>query len=151
MLGRLVDQLQPIHSSIDGESTMYVKHLKEIHPDLTKVDASYPFGNLLRHLQQTDVSILNLETAITTECSSYPKTFNFRMHPQNVEILKRAGISYVSLANNHILDYGGNGLLETMDCLTRSNIAFAGTVFIIYAYQELGRQRSMQSLQNTSI
>lgn len=126
MLGRLVDQLQPVHLSIDDESAKYVKYLKESNPVLSRVDETYSFGDLLSEFQNSDVNILNLETAITTESVRFPKAFNYRMHPQNIDILKTANISYVSLANNHILDYGKKGMLDTMYYLSKSDIAYAG-------------------------
>jgi poly-gamma-glutamate synthesis protein (capsule biosynthesis protein) len=132
MLGRMVDQLQEVHlSSADGDITSkYLKHLKEQHPELSSVDQHYPLGNLLSELQNSDVNVVNLETAITTQSNPVRKTFNFRMHPQNAEILKIANISYVSLANNHILDFGKNGLIDTMHHLAKSDIAFAGILII---------------------
>ena len=128
MLGRMFDQLQNVHlSGSDGKFTdKYIMHLKENYPNLSNVDHQYPLGNLLNVLQASDMNVVNLETAITTESNPFPKTFNFRMHPYNVEILKIANISYVSLANNHILDYGKKGLLDTMHHLAKSDIAFAG-------------------------
>lgn len=128
MLGRLVDQIQTVHlRNLDGESSSkYLENLKERHPELSIVDQNYPFGNLLSEFQSSDMNILNLETAVTTESLPYPKTFNYRMHPRNISILKTANISYVSLANNHILDFGKNGCLDTIQYLTKSDIAFAG-------------------------
>lgn len=54
------------------------------------------------------------------------KVFNYRMHPDNIEILKAANIAYVSLANNHTLDFGEKGLMETMRTLDNVGITYAG-------------------------
>jgi len=48
------------------------------------------------------------------------------MHPKNVDILKAARIDACSLANNHVLDWGYEGLEETLSTLHRSNIAVVG-------------------------
>jgi poly-gamma-glutamate synthesis protein (capsule biosynthesis protein) len=42
-----------------------------------------------------------------------PKAFNFKLHPGHAGVLTQLGLSYVSLANNHVLDYEQAGLLET--------------------------------------
>jgi poly-gamma-glutamate capsule biosynthesis protein CapA/YwtB (metallophosphatase superfamily) len=129
MLGRLVDLLQPAHVAPDTEEeALYVKRLRDIYPDLKRVDSSYPFGNLLPIFQnESDVNIINLETAITTHATKWPhKAFNYRMHPMNVTILQNAKIDYCSLANNHILDYGVTGLWDTMRSLARAGISYAG-------------------------
>lgn len=135
MLGRLVDLLQPAHVIPDNEEeALYVKHLKDIFPDLKRVDSAYPFGNLLSIFQnESDVNIINLETAITTHPTKWPhKAFNYRMHPVNVAILQNARIDYCSLANNHVLDYGIQGLWDTMRSLARAGISYAGILSHIY-------------------
>jgi poly-gamma-glutamate capsule biosynthesis protein CapA/YwtB (metallophosphatase superfamily) len=48
------------------------------------------------------------------------------MHPANLSALKAAGIQYVSLANNHTLDFGVDGLVETVETLSSNDIRFAG-------------------------
>ncbi len=48
------------------------------------------------------------------------------MHPANAQVLSAAGIDAVSLANNHTLDWGLPGLIETLDVLERQGIAAAG-------------------------
>ena len=141
MLGRLVDQVQEIHLTVDDESRAYVKYLKEKYPTLSNADKNYPFGDLLSEFQSSDVNVLNLETAITTESRRFPKmkAFNYRMHPQNIDILTNAQISYVSLANNHILDYGVKGLLDTINHLSKSNIAFAGIYYNFWINKRCGK------------
>ncbi|MGD8973867.1 MAG: CapA family protein, partial [Desulfobacterales bacterium] len=54
------------------------------------------------------------------------KGINYRMHPENVWILKAAKIDVCSLANNHVLDWGYSGLRETLDSLTEANIKIVG-------------------------
>jgi poly-gamma-glutamate capsule biosynthesis protein CapA/YwtB (metallophosphatase superfamily) len=128
MLGRLVDLIMPIHNlPISEEEGSYLLLLKQHHPVLNSVDEMYPFGDVLHILkEETDLSIINLETSITQTHKKLPKTFNYRMHPYNVRILKEAKIDYCSLANNHILDFGILGLVETMATLQSQRITFAG-------------------------
>lgn len=58
--------------------------------------------------------------------TSFFKAFNYRMHPDNLQILKEANIDYVSLANNHTLDFSEKGMVDTMQQLDRFGIKWAG-------------------------
>jgi poly-gamma-glutamate capsule biosynthesis protein CapA/YwtB (metallophosphatase superfamily) len=71
--------------------------------------------------------IANLETAITSAQTPWPeKGIHYRMHPQNIGCLTSAKISACALANNHLLDWGYDGLSETLKTLDAAGIAHAG-------------------------
>src|SRR5256886_6268713 len=70
---------------------------------------------------------MNLETAITSAETHCPgKAIHYRMHPQNIDCLSAARISGCALANNHVLDWGYEGLSETLQTLDSAGIAHAG-------------------------
>jgi poly-gamma-glutamate synthesis protein (capsule biosynthesis protein) len=74
-----------------------------------------------------DLRIANLETAITSAEAPWPeKGIHYRTHPQNVGCLAAARISGCALANNHVLDWGYDGLSETLKTLDSANVAHAG-------------------------
>ncbi len=79
---------------------------------------------------KADYRILNLEAPLTRdiEGNKILKTGpSLRMHPDNaLSFLKQLKVDSVTLSNNHILDYGNTGLLDTLDNLTKSNIIFVG-------------------------
>src|SRR5437867_2799772 len=54
------------------------------------------------------------------------KGINYRMHPRNIACLSAARISACALANNHVLDWGYDGLVETVRILDAAYIAHAG-------------------------
>jgi poly-gamma-glutamate capsule biosynthesis protein CapA/YwtB (metallophosphatase superfamily) len=88
-----------------------------------------PWGEVLPLLEAADLRIVNLECAITDHRRRWertPKVFHFRADPAAVEVLRAARIDAVSLANNHTLDYGERGLLDTLECLERAGIRYAG-------------------------
>lgn len=87
-----------------------------------------------------DVRIINLETSITRSEGYLPKGINYRMNPHNVGCLLTAGIDCCVLANNHVLDWGLAGLLETLATLERHHIRIAG------AGRDLQAARSPASL-----
>jgi poly-gamma-glutamate synthesis protein (capsule biosynthesis protein) len=76
--------------------------------------------------RRPDARVINLETSVTTSEDALPKGINYRMHPANVPILTAARIDCCVLANNHVLDWGEAGLLETLETLAAAAIPTAG-------------------------
>lgn len=73
-----------------------------------------------------DVSMVNLEVPVTTQGSKQVKPFTFRMKPKFLEVIPAAGIDVVNLANNHIFDFGKQGLFDTVDHLDSAKIERVG-------------------------
>ena len=111
MLGRLVDQVLPHPTQDEDECGHLGEHFRdnlfyEALPTETAL-LRRPWGDTLDLFRSADCSIINLETAITAHNLKWPnKMFNYRMSGKNIQCLKEANITYTSLANNHILDYG---------------------------------------------
>lgn len=93
---------------------------------ITREGYSYVWGNILPTLRTTDLNIVNLETALTKGVRKVFKTFNFKASPDKIKSLKEAKITVVNLANNHILDFAEEGLIETIETLNSATIKFAG-------------------------
>jgi poly-gamma-glutamate capsule biosynthesis protein CapA/YwtB (metallophosphatase superfamily) len=77
-------------------------------------DPSSAVGPFASVLQGADLAIGNLETAIAVGGTRAGKQFAFRAPPSAVDALRAAGFDAVSMANNHGLDYGTDGLAETL-------------------------------------
>jgi poly-gamma-glutamate capsule biosynthesis protein CapA/YwtB (metallophosphatase superfamily) len=73
-----------------------------------------------------DLFVVNLECCISERGAPVPKVFNFRAPPIAVETLLHLGVDCVTLANNHALDFGIEGLLDTFEYLRQAGIAWAG-------------------------
>ena len=88
----------------------------------------YVWGNLLPFLFDADLTLVNLECAIAEGGTPFRprRVFYFRASPRTAEALFVAGIDYVSLANNHAMDYEAPALLETLRLLDKLGIAHAG-------------------------
>jgi poly-gamma-glutamate capsule biosynthesis protein CapA/YwtB (metallophosphatase superfamily) len=86
----------------------------------------YIWGNMLPLLKQNDLNIINLEAALTHSMHMVPKVFNFKADPHKVKSLVGASIHIANLANNHILDYSVEGLLETLTTLDQAGIQHVG-------------------------
>ncbi|QOY92633.1 CapA family protein [Massilia sp. UMI-21] len=90
---------------------------------------AYPLGALGGLLEAPDLVIANLECALTRRSrhwSGAPKAFYFGAPPEAAQTLAGAGIRLASLANNHVLDFGVEGLHDTLAALERHGIAHAG-------------------------
>lgn len=94
---------------------------------LGRLGYDYPFLATAAALRSGDIAIGNLEAPATDSGTEFRgKRFRFKSNPDVATALKRAGFSVVTLANNHILDFGPSGLEQTMRHLARSGISFAG-------------------------
>jgi len=85
------------------------------------------FGGVRELLGRADLAVANLECPFTERGEKLTKNFNFRARPELVEILKRGGIDAVSLANNHAMDFGVEGMRDTMQTLDAAGIGHFGT------------------------
>lgn len=91
--------------------------------------AHYPLAPIADLMRGVDAAIVNLEcamTSCTTRWAGRPKAFYFGAHPCAVLALERAGVDMVSLANNHVLDFGEEGLRDTLRLLHKHGIRHAG-------------------------
>ena len=89
----------------------------------------YPLGAVAQLMRSPHLTIVNLECAITSAHDIWPgapKAFYFGAPPQAIHALTGAGIDMVSLANNHTLDFGVKGLVDTLHHLRRHGIRYAG-------------------------
>lgn len=87
----------------------------------------FPFDSTRSLLKSADITIANLEAPLTKAGTSYEdKTFTFKVPPTFIDGIKRSGIDIVTLANNHILDFGVQGLSNTIMILDSNNIKHCG-------------------------
>jgi len=136
MTGRGIDQILPhpgdpqLHEQRVDNAVEYVRLAERANgPLLRPADFGYIWGDALKIFQREkpQVTIINLETAITRSNTHWQsKDVHYKMNPDNIACLTAAGIDCCSLANNHLLDWGIPGLLETVDTLDKAKIKHAG-------------------------
>jgi poly-gamma-glutamate synthesis protein (capsule biosynthesis protein) len=136
MTGRGIDQVlmhpaEPtLHEGFVKDARDYVRLAEAVNGPITApVAADYPWGDALAEMQRVapDLRIVNLETAITQGGTHWPgKGIHYRMHPANVDCLRAAQLDACALANNHVLDWGCAGLVETLETLRLAGLRFAG-------------------------
>lgn len=96
-------------------------------PVFAQYGYDHAFVEVKRFFTGAQIVLGNLEGPLTTRGTAEPKTYAFRSPPDKVSrALKAAGFTVVSLANNHTLDYGVEGLTDTMAALDAVGIAHKG-------------------------
>jgi poly-gamma-glutamate synthesis protein (capsule biosynthesis protein) len=86
----------------------------------------YLFETVAPILRNADWTILNMEGCISTRGAPLDKEYTFRAPPELAKHLRLAGVSMVSLGNNHSMDYGRVALMDTIEHLWRAGIWWAG-------------------------
>lgn len=136
MTGRGIDQILPhpgnpvLYESYVRDAREYLRLAELAHgPIPWPVSFDYIWGDSLEELERagTDVRIINLETSVTSSDDYWlDKPVLYRMRPGNTGCITAARIDCCCLANNHTLDWGYEGLRETLRTLDAAGIARAG-------------------------
>src|SRR5260370_16137827 len=135
MTGRGIDQILPypsdpqINEMYVTDARTYVQLAEEVNGPIPRpVLFSYIGGDALVELEHVapDARVVNLETSVTRSDEAWTKGINYRMHPKSVGSLAAAEIDVCVLANNHVLDYGYSGLVETLETLHGIGLKTAG-------------------------
>ncbi|MDY6764332.1 MAG: CapA family protein [Halobacteria archaeon] len=96
----------------------------------TERGVEHVWGSLLDELKRLDGLLINLECCLSKRGEKWTKTyrpFHFRADPEwAVPALKKAGVEWANLANNHLMDYGEVALLDTLDNLSEVGIDHSG-------------------------
>ena len=76
--------------------------------------------------KKSDIAFANLEGTASDQGADRKNLYSFRMSPSVIPALKGAGISILSLANNHVGDWGRPAYIDTLARLTENEIAYTG-------------------------
>lgn len=91
-----------------------------------KKDTAFPFASTTELISSADIAFANLENPVSTRGVLSGSKYSFRADPQVLARVKNAGFDVVSIANNHIWDYGKQAFLDTLTHLSESGIAAVG-------------------------
>jgi poly-gamma-glutamate capsule biosynthesis protein CapA/YwtB (metallophosphatase superfamily) len=136
MTGRGIDQVMPhpvppiLYERWVRDARDYVRLAERVNGSIAApVPPHYIWGDALAEIERVSpqLRVVNLETAATRCDAAQPhKGIHYRMHPSHVDCLTAARIDACSLANNHVLDWGSDGLRETLDTLHRHGVRTSG-------------------------
>lgn len=136
MTGRGVDQILPY----PGDSRLWESHISDARTYVSLAEAksgpiprpvtfSWPWGDALQVVEEVNPAarLINLETSITTSDKAAPgKEVHYRMNPDNLGCLTSISPNVCVLANNHVLDFGRAGLLDTLAALRTGGLHTTG-------------------------
>lgn len=136
MTARGIDQILPhpnapeLHEPHVTDAREYVALAEAASgPIPRRVGPEYIWGDALAALEAAAPAarIVNLETSVTRSDAWWrTKGIHYRMSPENAACLAALRPDVCVLANNHVLDYGPSGLVDTLDSLQRLGIRTAG-------------------------
>lgn len=107
-------------------SSSYNVSLSNSYNNIVGDDYSYPFALTRDWFIDDDFTIANLECVLSDYDVPTDKNFVFRASPDYVNILTEGGVDFVTLGNNHVLDYGEQGYADTKAALDGAGIGYAG-------------------------
>jgi poly-gamma-glutamate capsule biosynthesis protein CapA/YwtB (metallophosphatase superfamily) len=85
-----------------------------------------PLGAIAPVLEQADLAVVNLETAVTTRGAPQQKQYAFRAPPSAFAALVNGGVDVASMANNHGMDYGVVGLRDSLAAARKARFPVIG-------------------------
>jgi len=89
-------------------------------------DYNFPFELVAEKVRSADIAFGNLENPVSDRGTNVGSIYSFRADPQSLSGLKWAGFDVVSLANNHILDWGRDAFSDTLRHLSEAGIKGVG-------------------------
>ncbi|MBK6440106.1 MAG: CapA family protein [Candidatus Microthrix sp.] len=113
---------EPVTIAFGGDTAIEGPSIARLKEDPTSV-----FGPITVQLGEADLAFLNLETAITTgPATPEDKQFTFSTGPRVFDALRSAGVDAVTMANNHAIDFGSDGLAQTLDAIEDDGFPVVG-------------------------
>jgi poly-gamma-glutamate synthesis protein (capsule biosynthesis protein) len=94
--------------------------------EAVRADPHATLAPLAGLLGDADMAVVNLETAVTDRGTPAPKAYTFRAPEQGLTALRSAGVDVVSIANNHGMDFGHQGLIDTQRSVRAAGLGLIG-------------------------
>ncbi len=136
MPGRGVDQILAhpgdprLQEDYIRDARWYVRAAEAVNGRIHRpVDFAWPWGSAVETIDDfaPDVRVINLESSVTRSDAFAPeKPVHYRMNPRNVSCLTAVRPDVCGLANNHTLDFGRQGLTDTLDALSSAGLRWVG-------------------------
>jgi poly-gamma-glutamate synthesis protein (capsule biosynthesis protein) len=117
--------------SFAGDTTLGNNAGLSFFPDVyKKKGAKWFFGNVKSVFSKDDLTVVNLEGALTDRKTHISKpgspVFYFRGNPKYTKVLNSGSVEVCNIANNHSMDYGAAGYSDTKKALKKAGIRYYG-------------------------
>lgn len=112
---------------ITPDAPLYYKSSAGAYQNVVSADEpGYVFEKTIQFFEDDDFTMANFECTLTDYDVADAKNFNFRAPPAYAGILTAGSVEFVTLGNNHVLDYGEQGYADTKATLDSAGIGYAG-------------------------
>ena len=108
-----------------GDCTLTSSQYNDHFESVLDGDMSWPFSGTIQYFEDDYLTIANLECSFSDTPLSGTGTFQFCGAAENAQILVNGSVEFVTLANNHTLDFGQTGLENTEKALDAAGVAYA--------------------------
>ena len=108
-----------------GDCTLTSSQYNDHFESVLDGDMSWPFSGTIQYFEDDYLTIANLECSFSDTPLSGTGTFQFCGAAENVQILLDGSVEFVTLANNHTMDFGQTGLENTQKVLDNAGVAYA--------------------------
>lgn len=99
---------------------------ERMNRSITKFGPEYPFYSAYPIFKRSSIVLGNMEGPFARKAEREERNFSYKVDPKNARILRRAGFNVMNLANNHLLDCGRQGVLESFTALKKHGIKYIG-------------------------
>ena len=110
---------EPIASLIVGGDVMLGGRMRKV---IAEHGTDHPFEAVRPLLAHASNALANLEGPFARHAGKVDRTYSYRVHPRLAHTLKAAGLNVMQLANNHLMDCGAGGVLETLAAVQNAGI-----------------------------
>jgi len=114
---------EPPPSLVAGGDVMLGGRMRKL---IAAQGPDFAFDAVRPLLQQAPIVLVNLEGPFARKAIKADRNYSYRVNPRLAHAALRAGITVMTLANNHLLDCGRDGVMETLEALAQAGIAALG-------------------------
>lgn len=122
------DKIQTVTISAAGDVTLGTNQKQSykgsFHEMYDKKGSKYFLKNVRDIFEKDDFTIVNLEGTLTTSTDRMDKLWNHKGDPKYVKVLSSSSVEAVTLGNNHIMDYGMQGITDTIRTVCNAGITY---------------------------
>ena len=111
--------------SMVGDCTLTSSQYNDHFESILNGDMSWPFSGTIQYFEDDYLTIANLECSFSDTPLSGTGTFQFCGAAENAQILTKGSVEFVTLGNNHTMDFGQTGLENTEKALDAASVAYA--------------------------
>lgn len=123
-----VDQITTVTLTFTGDCTLgsNQKHSYDgsFHEYYDKKGPDYFLSRVRDIFQADDITVVNLEGSLTNSTDLQEKLWNHKGPPEYVQVLTGSSVEVATMGNNHRLDYGESGFIETKETLDQAGISY---------------------------